>query len=92
MTAWLTSDAGESLLMLRFVCKFPYVKRDWLKDEYLKRLASLLTGRTGLMVLKIDVQGAELDVLQGAGSCMKGRWESLVPNIGRVRQEDWIYV
>ncbi len=78
--------------MLRFMFKFPYVKRGWLKYEYLKRLAPLLAGRTGLMGLKIDVQGAELDVLQGAGSCMKGRWESLVRKIGRVRQEDWIYV
>ena len=33
----------------------------------LKRLDSVLDGCTGHMVLKIDVQGAELDVLQGAG-------------------------
>ena len=100
MTAGLTSDTGEciirkiekSLPMLSFVCKFRYVKRGWLKYEYLKRLASLLAGRPGLMVLKIDVQGAERHVPQGAGSCMKGRWKSLVRKIGCVRQEDWIYV
>ena len=66
----LRSDVGEcirkiekSLLMLRFAWKFPNVKIGWLKYEYLKRLCSLLAGRTDLMVLKIDVQGAELDVL-----------------------------
>ena len=98
MTARLTSDAGECirkikncLLMLRYVWKFR-VERGWLKYEYLKRLASLLAGRPGLMVLKIDVQGAERHVPQGAGSCMKGRWKSLVRKIGCVRQEDWIYV
>ena len=86
MTAGLTSDTGEciirkiekSLPMLSFVCKFRYVKRGWLKYEYLKRLASLLAGRPGLMVLKIDVQGAEIDMLQDASSSMKGRWDSLI--------------
>ena len=99
MTARLTSDAGEcirkiknSLLMLRYVWKFPCVERGWLKYEYLKRLESLPVGRTGLMVLKIDVQGAELDVLQGAGWCMKGCWDSLIRKTSRVRQEDWIHV
>lgn len=59
-----------------------------MKYEYLKPLVALLAGRTDLMVLKSDVQGVELDVLQGAGSCMKGCWDSLIRKTGRVRQED----
>ena len=85
MTVRLTSDPGENthkiekiLLTLRFVWKFPCGKGGWLRYEYLKRLDSLLGGRTGPMMPKIDVQGAEIDMLQDASSSMKGRWDSLI--------------
>ena len=78
MTVRLTSGPGENthkiekiLLTLRFVWKFPCGKGGWPRYEYLKRLDSLLGGRTGPMMPKIDV-------LQGASSSMKGRWDSLI--------------
>ena len=84
MTVRLISDPGETTrkiekirLTLRFVWKFPCGKGGWPRYEYRIRLDSLLDGRTGPMP-KIDVQGAEIDVLQGASSSVKGRWDSFI--------------